>query len=284
MVASDGKGGGPEKGAEKSAGHDSLNRLTREILQLFMHRTSDAMARTGVTAVGPEELEKIAERIGRGEDPALAQIYERNWERLQHSFEQAFWARMRKFPLERLIVATFEPLLVERGQDPAPDRNLSRRVIPATIGALHQMIGPDLFEEYESRARELVEAVRTLEGDDGAWDRLYHHPQAQILVNDILVYIARYFTDVPKRRHWMIDFMDRSLPAAKSEGERRWTFGDAEFHLLVGALYAGLAQQIDDPSQRARHARRYGEENVVLVEEVLAALEHDRREVARAAG
>ncbi|MBP5857054.1 hypothetical protein KAJ83_08540 [Marivibrio halodurans] len=270
------------KGSDKAAtGHEGLSRLTTEILDLFMNRVSDAVARTGVSTIDPEALQQIADRIARGRDPALAMIYERNWGQLQQTFEQAFWARMRKFPLERLIVSTFEPLLAPRDAAPVRGRTLSRRVIPATIGALHQMIGPDLFEEYEARARDLVEAVRTIEGDEGAWPRLYHHPQAQILVSDILVYIARYFTDVPKRRQWMVDFMDRSLPAAQNDSERDWAFGDREFHLLIGGLFGALALQLEDPAQRARLVRRYGDENVRLVEEVLTAIDRDRHAIAR---
>lgn len=276
----DGKGGGAGKGGPDAGARQNLNELTQEVLALFMRRVADAVARTGVSTIDPGALESIAERMSRGEDPALQKIYDRKWERLQDSFEHAFWARMRKYPLERLIVSRFENKLAPRDEAPTRGVNLSRRVIPAMIGALHQMIGPDLFNEYEDRARNLVEAVRSLEGDGAAWDKLYQHPQADVLVNDILVYIARYFTDVPKRRHWMIGYMERSLPSAKTEAEKEWSFGDHEFHLLIGALYEQLGRQLDQPEIRARHVKRYGEENVQLVEEVLSALAHDRRSVA----
>ncbi|MEQ8603423.1 MAG: hypothetical protein RIB45_08885 [Marivibrio sp.] len=271
--------GGSAKGGPDQAGRQGLNELTQDVLALYMRRVADAVARTGVTTIDPQALESIAERMSRGEDPALQKIYERTWERLQESFEHAFWARMRKYPLERLIVSRFEHKLAPRDEAPAPGETLSRRVIPAFIGALHQMIGPDLFNEYEERSRNLVEAVRSLEGDGAAWDKLYQHPQADVLVNDILVYIARYFTDAPKRRHWLTGYMERSLPSAKTESEKRWVFGDREFHLLLGALYEQLEAQLQKPEIRIRHVKRYGEENVQMVEEALSALARDRRHV-----
>jgi hypothetical protein len=273
-------GAGAAKGGPDAAARKNLNDLTQEVLALYLSRVADAVARTGVTTIDPHALESIAERMARGDDPALQKIYDRKWDRLQEGFEHAFWARMRKYPLERLIVSRFEHTLTPRDRAPTPGRTLSRRVIPAMIGALHQMVGPDLFNEYEERARNLVEAVRSLEGDGAAWDKLYQHPQADVLVNDILVYIARYFTDVPKRRHWMIGYMERSLPSAKTEAEKEWAFGDQEFHLLVGALYETLGQQLQHPEIRARHVKRYGEENVLLVEEILSALAYDRRNLA----
>lgn len=261
---------------------DGLVQLTQDVLQLFMQRIADGVARTGVSAIDTHTLQQIADNFARGDDPILRKTLSRGWTRLEAEAEQAFWARMRKYPLERLIVSRFEDRLTPRDAAPIAGRNLSRRVIPATIAALHQMVGPDLFDEYERRARDLAESVRALEGDGAAWKTLYRHPQADALVNDILVYIARYFTDAPKRRQWMVGFMDRNLPSTKTDAERAWRFGDAEFHLLIGGLYAALKAQLADPAHRARHVKRYGAETVLMVEETLAALEHDRRQVAGA--
>ena len=270
---SDGSGGR----SVPASGYNALHRVTQDVLSLFLERVADAMARTGVTTVGLEALDVIAARFARGEDADLQAIVAQGWDHLEEAFEAAFWARMRKYPLERLIVSRFEQNLPPRGEAPVPGETLSRRIIPALNGALQQMLGPDHLAEYEARARELVEALRRSEGEGNEWKALYDHPQADLLVTDILVYVARYFTDMAKRRDWLVAFMDRNMAAPRTDAERAWTFGDREFHMLMTALYRPLGEALADPEPRGRMVTRYGEANVALVEHVLEGLAEDRR-------
>ncbi len=260
-----------------ASGYNALHEVAQNVLSLFLERVGDAMARTGVTTVDPDALDAIAARFSQDKDTDLQAILAEGWEHLEEAFESAFWARMRKYPLERLIVSRFEDKLPPRGEPPVPGRTLSRRIIPALHAALQQMLGPDQLADYEGRAHALVEALRRSEGAGNEWRALYGHPHADILVTDILVYIARYFTDVPKRRDWLVAFMDRNMAAPHSDAERAWRFGDREFHMLLAALYRPLGEALAAPEQRERLVMRYGEANVALVEHVLDALAADRR-------
>jgi len=152
-------------------------------------------------------------------------------------------------------------------------------MIPAFIQALHQMVGPELFEEYEERARTMIESLRAQEGQSLDWDSLHERPMAKILVNDILIYITRYFLDVGKRRAWMVSYFDRVMPPGKSDEERAWSFGDLEFHKLMAALYKELAETLFDKQGRKHLEDRYDAASLSQLEQVLAGLAQDQKRV-----
>ena len=70
---------GGRKAADGGQNYDNLNRLTQEILQLFLTRLGEETKRTGGAQNDPDVLRAVADRIARGEDPALKKVYERNW-------------------------------------------------------------------------------------------------------------------------------------------------------------------------------------------------------------
>lgn len=267
-----------DSAASAAKGAAMLGSMVDEVLDLFLRRLADKAAETG-GRLQANDLQAIIDRFRGRQDADLDVIVSRNWNTLQGTFEQAFWASMRKFPLERLIVARFSSLLANRGQAPVQGKTLSRRVIPAFTQALHQMIGPELFEEYENRARQMVEAHQDQMGEEFDWEIVQSDQSARTLVNDLLIYIARYFTDVAKRREWMKGFFDRTMANAKDERERAWIFGDIEFHLLMSALYAELASVVADEESRAVLRERYGDGNVAALEQLLAGLAQDRKRV-----
>src|SRR3546814_12701647 len=64
-------------------------------------------------------------------------------------------------------------------------------------------------------------------------DHVHEDPTSQVVVNDVLVYIARHFMDMERRRRWMVDMIDTAMPATRDPAEKDWRFGDVEFHLLM---------------------------------------------------
>lgn len=260
-----------------SPGAEKLGEFANKIAELLADRLAAHAAR-GNGTLNARDVQAVLNGFGYAKDPTVQGLCESAWTRFQQDFESSFYARMRKYPLERLIVANFSHLLPDRGDDPVPGRTLSRRAIPAFIQALHQMVGPELFDEYENRARDMVDAIQAKEGSVD-WEVLHEHPVARILVNDILIYIARYFTDVPKRRQWMVSFFDRTMPVSKSEKEKAWSFGDMEFHKLMSALFKDLAEAMFDPEARQRLEDRYDAASLSQLEQVLAGLAQDQRRV-----
>ncbi len=259
-------------------GLEKLNGMVSEVMDLFLRRLAEKAQQAG-GRLQANDLQDLVTTFKMGDDPVLEGIVSRNWNQLQNSFEQTFWAQMRKFPLERMIVSRFASLLADRGAAPIQGKTLSRRVIPAFTGALHQMIGPELFDEYENRARALVESHQAKMGSNFDWEAVQGDQSAQLLVNDLLIYIARYFTDVAKRREWMKGFFERTMPGTKDERERAWVFGDIEFHNLMSALYSELAMGVADDTARNDLQERYGDANVAALEQLLAGLAQDRKRV-----
>ena len=255
-----------------------LHGFVHDVLTLFVARINDHAAK-GAGKLGPRDLTALAQTFTPETDHDLHDLCSSSWASFQHAFEEAFYAQMRKFPLERLMVAKFVHLLPERGEDPVPHRTLSRRVIPAFTQALQQMVGPELFDEYENRARNFIDSVRAKQGAAMDWEQLPNHPVAEILVNDILIYISRYFIDAQKRRHWMTSFFERTMPAAKTDAERAWQFGDLEFHKLMSSLYKTLAETLFDEDGRRHLEQRYDAASLSQLEQMLAGLAQDQRRV-----
>lgn len=274
---------GQEGSSAVNPGAEKLERFAERVAQLLADRLA-AHATGGDGKLSARDIQAVLNGFDADRDATLRGLCESTWQQLQQQVEDSFYARMRKFPLERLIVDRFAHLLPPRGESPTPGRTLSRRVIPAFIQALHQMVGPDLFDEYENRARDLIDSLRARQGGALDWDALPQQPTVRILVNDILIYISRYFLDVPKRRAWMIGYFDRTMPSPKTEAERAWDFGDMEFHKLMSALYKELAETLFDEAGRQTLEQRYDPASLSQLEQMLAALAQDQRRLLKETG
>lgn len=213
-------------------------------------------------------------------DPEMQKLVSEGWDMLFRAVEEVNWSEERNQVLERLIVSQFSHLLPPRGQPPIPGETLSRRIIPAFLFMLQQMIGRERLDEYQDKCRALVDEMKRENGDIFEWDKVYDSAYAATLAQDILVLMAQYLRDVPKRRQWMIDVFSRNMPAPHTDAEREWQFGDQEFHLMIDALYTGLADALSKPDSLTEMRNRYGERNIVIVQEALRAIARDKVLVA----
>lgn len=227
-----------------------------------------------------EEIGAILLRLRDISDPEIRSLLSEGWDMIYRAVEEVNWSEDRNQVLERLIVRNFSHLLSPRGKPPVPGETLSRRIIPAFLFMLQQMIGRERLDEYQVKCHELVDQVKRESGDIFEWETIYASPYANLLVQDILVLMAQYLRDVPKRRQWMIDVFSRNMPAPHTDAERDWHFGDQEFHLMVEALYANLAATLTKPDGLTEMRNRYGESNIVIVQEALRALKRDKQLVA----
>ncbi len=225
------------------------------------------------------DLDAVLKGLKPGNNPEIMSLCVRGWDEVTQLAEHEYLGTKRKLALERLIVHRFGHLVAPTGEAAVQGRTLSRRVVEAFLTTLHNMVGPDVFQEYTTRCQTLVEEKRAALGEDFAWEAVYDDPAGIILVTDILVYIARYFEDMEKRRTWMIDVFSHVLPPPSIEAERHWTFGPLEFHMLIEALYADLEQAVKDPERSIPLNRRYGAHNLMLVRAMMEALKIDRRAV-----
>ena len=209
-------------------------------------------------------------------DDEAKNLYKEGWNEISSLVEEIFWMQERKFPLERLLVKNFALLLADRDKEPKQGVNLSRRVIPAFQYSLQQMVGPDMLHEYEDRSRNLIQQIRDDAGDNFEWSMVYENNQANVIIADILIYSSRYFTDIAKRRQWMIDVFYRMMPAGKGEIEKKWQFGDIEFHMLIGSLYNDLYKFLNNENGVQWLKERYGEANFNNLRNMKHAFEMDR--------
>ncbi len=209
-------------------------------------------------------------------DIEVDNLYKEGWNEISSLVEEIFWMQERKFPLERLLIKNFSLLLADFDKAPQQGINLSRRVIPAFQYSLQQMVGPDMLHEYEDRSRNLIQQIRDDAGDNFEWSMVYNNSQANIITADILTYSSRYFTDVAKRRQWMIDIFHRMMPAGNSEAEKQWQFGDIEFHMLIGSLYNNLYKLLDSNDGIKWLQGRYGYTNFSNLKHMKNAFEIDR--------
>jgi len=226
-----------------------------------------------------QTVQDILDSVRSIDDGEAENLYKEGWHEISTQVEEAFWMQERKFPLERLLVKHFALLLADRGKAPVQGATLSRRVIPAFQYALHQMVGPEMLMEYEERSRNLIQKIRTKAGDKFDWGLVYDNPQANVITMDVLVYASRYFTDISKRRQWMIDVFQRMMPVAKDDAEKIWRFGDMEFHMLIGSLYRDLYDMVETEAGADWVKERYGDANFDNIEHMKRSLDMDRLSV-----
>ena len=246
-----------------------------QILNLVEQKLADQSNHDHGT-LAKSTVEEVMIGLRGHQDPDLLRLLHEGWGKMCLAVEEAQWRDARRFPLERLIIHHFEPLMAPRGEDAIQGQTLSRRVIPAFLAALSQMIGKELLNEYEERCREMVDLIHQKHGDAFEWQMVYEDINANILAQDIIVYIAQYFRDVPKRRLWMIDIFARSMPPAGTPGEQEWDFDAAGFHLLVNGLYADLFAMMKDADSIGQLRARYGDDRLDALVEVEKGLEQDR--------
>jgi len=257
-------------------GPEKLAHVMDQLIELFQMRLlgPDTDANPMLSA---KEIRAALLPFMSRQDQQIREILANGWAVLSKASEDAYWAKMRTHPLERLMVRNFAHLLAPYGESPIQDVTLSRRIIPAFFAALKQMMGPELMKEYLARAQQLVDQNKS--SIDGVidWEKIYDTVLAHAIINDILIYIAQYFVDMERRRIWMIDFFRRQMPRPKNDSETEWQFDDLAFIQLITALYSKIFVDLEYPKALENMQQRYGPYNVDMLTDVLHALQEDSK-------
>lgn len=233
----------------------------KSVVQILLERIADLLeeeARQSGGALNETQLRQAIEAFKARTDDDTLEFYRTGWNECLAVIEEVRRDSSRRMPFERLMVHPFAHLLPAQGQPVIQGRHLSRRFLPGFLSSLQQMLGPVLLEQYQTRCRELVRIIQVARGNDFDWSDVYTDPTSQVIVNDVLVHVSKHFTDLPRRRSWMIDLITANLPLGEDETERNWTFGEAEFHLLMEALLRPLRNQMSTPEGHQRMQDRYG--------------------------
>jgi hypothetical protein len=176
-------------------------------------------------------------------------------------------------PFERLMVKSFAPLLPAAHQPVEPGKGLSRRVLPGFLSSLTQMLGPVLLEQYQNRCRELVRIIQTARGNDFEWEDVYSDPTSQVIVNDVLVHISKHFADFERRKTWLIGVIAEEMSLGEDPIERDWCFREAEFLMLMTALFRPLRRQMETSAGQQHIKDRYGTVACELLADMFAELD-----------
>ena len=232
----------------------------------------------GKLSLADIHVEAAALKADAGED--VTAFCRRNWDRCLKASASAQWEDRRTNSLGRILLGSFAHLLAPVGEPPIQGKHLSRDIIDPFLAALQLLLGPERYASYQNGCDRMVLRLRRTHGADFAWSMVTENPTSETVVNDILVYISRYFTHVPKRRRWMTDLMSQEMPAAGDQGAH-WQFGDREFHMLMDALYFGLRNALDSDIGKQSLVRRYDHGAIAMLYSMLQALDRDYMEVIR---
>lgn len=263
-----------DENPQSGLGAEKIQSVVNDAIDFLSGRLRNSIEEKG-QPLSYDEIHEIIDNFKREPHQAVISYYHAAWEECAAAYEILSWEKERTHPMERLLVKHFSELLAPRGKPAEAGRTLSRRVIQGFLTALHHMMGPELFDQYEENCQQLVDRTRAAEGDSFTWDHIYADPTSQILVNDVLVYISRHFTNVEKRRHWFEDVIESHMPPDTTGAERGWRLGDMEFHMLWGTLYGDLRSAMETADGLAVIRERYGDANCELLKRVFAAMDED---------
>ena len=242
---------------ELGPGPTRLKTLTQIALDRIGEYLEREVSIRGGSLDGPQ-LRAAIETFRNSTGDDAQEFYRTGWNECLSVINEVRRESSRRMPFERLMVNPLCHLLPAAHQPVMPGKGLSRRILPGFLSALYQMLGPVLLDQYQNRCRELVRIIETARGNDFEWKDVYGDPTSQVIVNDILVHLSKHFSNFAKRRDWMIGVIVSQMPLGEDEIERGWVFGDAEFAMLMEALFRPLRSEMASAEGRQRIEDRYG--------------------------
>lgn len=212
-----------------------------------------------------EDVERIVEIIVQADGP-MRPLYARRYQKCRAAFEAAAQDRQRTDFLGRLVTSTFAPLLSP------PDPVLEREQVPQLFTAIRMILGDETFVELQTGCSCLVAQYR---GNDSLvdWPAYYADPEARLILERVLVSVARSFRRFTPRKDWFLIVMNSSptsvslssnafipkapnpAPNAGHEGRH---FTERHFLRLFTALFADQRPETFDRDRRAGFSARWG--------------------------
>jgi hypothetical protein len=253
----------------------------RIVLDRFVERlAAEAAAHHGTISLAA--LKTAFEAFHPLDAPDFQALFIETWQGCYAVAESAHWAKARRSHFERIMVKCFADLLPRSSEPVVSGKHLSRRIIPGFINALEQMMGQEIYSKFRERVDAIVDTMRAVHGDAFLWDDVYDDPICQTVVEDVLVGVSHHFSDMAKRRNWLVDVISGQMPPSAKEAEKAWYFGDAAFHMLMNALYEPLRQRILSTQDRQGLVDRHGEAEIAHLSQLFAGLAADHADLVQA--
>jgi len=233
--------------------------LAETVVTTFVDRMVAEAKRNG-GSLSEEDIRSLGGELERKAD-ALQAVFKHSIEEFIHMRERANWDQNRKYPFDRMLVEEFSQLFHDVGGPPLSEGGLPRRILPGFFLAMRKMIGEDNMENFQARARVIVEVHRTLAYDAVDWEALHEDPQTLDLVLESLIFVAPYFVDMDKREHWFCEIVNSNLaPVTKnmSVEEQEWQMGRLAYLKIIEGILSPLREFISTPEQRDELDAAYG--------------------------
>jgi len=254
----------------------------KTLTQIVLDRIAEYLQQEAAVRGGSLDAAQLGQAIeafrNSGRNDAQ-EFYRAGWNECLSVIDEVRRESSRRLPFERLMVNPLAHLLPPANQPVQRGKALSRRILPGYLSALYQILGPVLLDQYQSRCRELVRIIQTARGTDFEWKDVCEDPTSHVIVNDILVHLSKHFSNFARRRAWMMGVIISHMPLAENETERAWIFGDAEFAIMMAALFRSLRNEMASPAGKLRIQERYG----LVVWEILEDFFQDLDNAVRAA-
>jgi hypothetical protein len=173
--------------------------------------------------------------------------------------QRMLWDERRRHPFERLVVLRFSHLLPKRAGDDGvrEGARLSRRAIPGLAVAMTKMMGLDQYRVFEEKVREQMRFYKIEHPGPVDWEHVAAHPEFHGLVDQALLSMASYFTDLDKRIPWLLEVINSHLaPPPPEDGRKLWVMDVQRGLLMLGALYGDLRRKLN--SDQRSLERLYG--------------------------
>lgn len=199
-------------------------------------------------ALSKEEIDLVLEAF-RETPQGLWQYYRHAFERFIAATEnQQLVSYERRNMLLRMVVGTFEHLLINETAEGETQGTISRKIIGPIERTLEVMLGKDILESGQEACRLIVNDLENTLGDAFTWQPFYDDPRTNEVLLDVCAGLARHFDDFEARMKWFINVLNRhahlSGPGAAS-GDDSEEFGERDFILVMTCLM-GRAEQLLD--------------------------------------
>ena len=251
----------PPKGSKKA--DPTLDRQTRALAETVVTTIVDRIAAEAKRRGGSLSEADIRGLGGEMEKKAAAlqQVFRHSIEEYIQARERAAWDQNRKYPFDRMLVEDFSELFHDVGGPPLSEGGLPRRMLPGFFIAIKMMIGEEQMEEYQVRARLIVDKHKTLAFDAVDWATLHENQETEDLVLESLVAMAPYFVNLDRREAWFCEVINANLNPPQDEmskEEKEWQMGRLSYLKLVEGLLTPLREFIASPEQRDELDQAYG--------------------------
>lgn len=208
--------------------------------------------------VSVESARRIGAAVLSASGP-LSSHYCRAESSCEAAFELVLVERSRIDTLGRLLTHSFAHLLDD------PVAGIERKHLAQFFAAVHMILGEETREALKARCGATADRYRTGEGLV-VWDEFYEDDEAALILEQVLVTIARSFRRFDPRKDWFMIVMNSNpstvslgsnvFVAKKPEDKVVREFSDIHLCRLFKALFASVRMDtFDDPRRRAFTAR-----------------------------